>query len=222
MRILDNLIFRAEELGEVKIQYRLAVIYQTGDRTEENPEQARRWFERAADHGHEGAIRALARMDALEVKSSGVRTADDFSEAEELGAALPPVIDSEAKTIAVDFGHDLVSGQECPHGHGLLHDWKGNLRCWVCGWPDEPSELKKRSTARPAAAQPESATESLGRKLGFQLRGLFEKKPSARSVAGSAVESSAGEKGEAKEKGIGFDAIWVGAGIVYLLTRSCS
>ena len=36
MRILDNLIYRAEELDEVKIQYRLAVIYQTGDRVEQD------------------------------------------------------------------------------------------------------------------------------------------------------------------------------------------
>ena len=59
MRILDNLIYRAEKFNEVKIQYKLGVIYLEGDRVEPNLEEAKRWLERAADQGHEEAARAL-------------------------------------------------------------------------------------------------------------------------------------------------------------------
>lgn len=26
---------------------------------------------------------------------------------------------------------------ECPHGHGPLKMWEGQLRCWTCGWTEE-------------------------------------------------------------------------------------
>ena len=34
----------------------------------------------------------------------------------------------------------LASGTpptECPRGHGKLRDFKGRLRCWICGWPEK-------------------------------------------------------------------------------------
>ena len=31
--------------------------------------------------------------------------------------------------------------ESCPHGHGKLKRWEGELRCWSCGWPD----MKKTS-----------------------------------------------------------------------------
>ena len=43
MRILDNLIYRAEKLNEAKIQYKLGIIYLEGDRVEPNLEEAKRW-----------------------------------------------------------------------------------------------------------------------------------------------------------------------------------
>jgi hypothetical protein len=29
---------------------------------------------------------------------------------------------------------DAESVTECPNGHGPLKEWKGELRCWTCGW----------------------------------------------------------------------------------------
>ena len=232
MRILDNLIFRAEELGEVKIQYRLAVIYQTGDRVEKNLEQARHWYERAAENGHEEAAQALARMggkpvEPKEPKSPKSKKSGDSKvklSAKEKSTAddLPPLIQRKPRRQSLDLESGLEGTTDCPHGHGPLQDWKGNLRCWICGWTDEQSETQAGTPTRPAVPQTESATEAMGGKIGLQIMQLFGKKTGIGTAAGSAVESPAEEKKDKKKPGIGCDAVWVVGGIVYLLARSCS
>ena len=224
MRILDNLIFRAEELDEVKMQYRLAVIYQTGDRVEQDLEQARHWFERAAENGHEEAARILATMggkpvEPKEPKSPKSKKSGDSkvkSSAKEKSTAddLPPLIQRKPRRQSLDLESGLEGTTDCPHGHGPLQDWKGNLRCWICGWTSEQSDLKKGLPALPIVTQPEPATEPMRSSLGSQFMGLFGNKPSA--------ETSAAESGKDKKPGIGCDAVWVVGGIVYLLARSCS
>ena len=213
MRILDNIIYRAEKFNDVKAQYQLGVIFQTGDRVEPDAEKARHWFELAAEQGHEEAVRALAGM-GVEPEEYQAWDDEDDIEAEEEEAALPPVIDSGAKEIAVDFSHDVSGGQDCPHGHGPLQDWEGHLRCWVCGWPEEQSEQDYGSFASPARAQPVSAIEEFGKKLALQLGKLFGKTPDS--------GSSAGDSGDKKEQGLGLNAIWVGIGILYICAKSCS
>jgi hypothetical protein len=184
MRILDNIIYRADKFNDAKVQYKLAVIYQTGDRVEPNPEEARRWFERAAEQGHEEAARALAGM-GVEPEEFQARDDDEHVEAEELEAVLPPVIDPVAEEIAVDFRHDVSGSQDCPHGHGPLQNWEGDLRCWVCGWPEVHSVLNDGSTTRSATRQPESDVEAMRRKLGSMAAELFGKPPSAEARAGT-------------------------------------
>ena len=213
MRILDNIIYRAEKFNDVKAQYQLGVIFQMGDRVEPDAEKARHWFELAAEQGHEEAVRALAGM-GVEPEEYQAWDDEDDIEAEEEEAALPPVIDSGAKEIAVDFSHDVSGGQDCPHGHGPLQDWEGHLRCWVCGWPEEQSEQDYGSFASPARAQPVSAIEEFGKKLALQLGKLFGKTPVA--------DARAGEPGDKKEQGLGLNAIWVGIGILYICAKSCS
>jgi len=238
MRNLDNLIYRAEELGEVKIQYRLAVIYQTGDRVEKNPEQARHWYERAAEQGHEEAAQALARMGGKPVEPKAPKTTKETKEtkAEKRGDSkvkssakekstaddLPPVIQRKPRRQSLDLESGLGGTTDCPHGHGPLQDWKGNLRCSICGWTDEQSETQAGTSARPAVPQTESATEAMGAKIGLQIMQLFGKKTGKGTAAGSVVESPGEEKEDKKKPGIGCDAVWVVGGIVYLLARSCS
>lgn len=41
----------------------------------------------------------------------------------------------------VDSSRQLDKDEYCPHGHGKMQLWEGELRCWKCGYPD-----KKRST----------------------------------------------------------------------------
>ena len=226
MRNLDNLIYRAEELDEVKIQYRLAVIYQTGDRVEQDLEQARHWFERAAENGHEEAARILATMGTkpVEPKAPKVTKAKKRGDSKEKSTAddLPPVIQRKPRRQSLDIESGLEGTTDCPHGHGPLQDWKGNLRCWICGWTDEQSETQVGTPTRPAVPQTGSATETMGGKIGLQIMQLFGGKTGKRTAAGSAVESPAEEKENKKKPGIGCDAVWVVGGIVYLLARSCS
>ena len=68
MRILDNLIYRAEKFNEAKIQYKLGIIYLTGDRVEPDLDEAKMWLRRAADQGHEEAAEALEGLEGKPVK----------------------------------------------------------------------------------------------------------------------------------------------------------
>jgi len=232
MRNLDNLIFRAEELGEVKIQYRLAVIYQTGDRVEQDLEQARHWFERAAENGHEDAARILATMGGKPVepkapKSPKSKKRGDSkvkSTAKERSTAddLPPVIQRKPRRQSSDVESGLGGTTDCPNGHGPLQDWEGNLRCWICGWTNEPSGTRTGTPARTAVAQPKMATEAASGNIRLQIMQLFGKKPGTGTAAGTAVEYPAEEKEDKKKPAIGSEAVWVIGGIAYLLTRSCS
>ena len=189
---------------------------------EQDLEKARHWFERAAENGHEDAARILATMGDHGKPSAKALPGDDIREAEELVAALPPIIASAAETGAGGLSQDWVGGKDCPNGHGPLQDWNGDLRCWVCGWPDESSETKQRSTIHPPTDRRESASENLGRRLGIQIRSLFEKPSGAGAAIRTADASSPKEKEKENKPGIGCDSVWVVAGIVYLLARSCS
>jgi hypothetical protein len=212
MRILDNLIFRAEELDEVKMQYRLAVIYQTGDRVEKNPEQARHWFERAAENGHEEAARALVRMGGKPVKPKATK-AKKRSDSKEKSTVddLPPVIRRKSRQQSFDLESGLEGSMDCPHGHGPLQEWKGNLRCWICGWSDEQS-----ASSRPIAAQPEPAPGAMGQNLKFKIARWLGKKPRTEPPTEKPEEGK-----DAKKGGMGFDVVWVIGGVAYLLAQSC-
>mgnify|MGYP001465965224 CR=1 FL=1 len=213
MRNLDNLIYRAEKLNEAKIQYKLGIIYLEGDQVEPNLDEAKRWLERAADQGHEEAVRVLGALEG-KPKELQVQVGDDDSQTEDYDEATPPVIELETRAKPVDFGHDLVGGQDCPYGHGPLRVREGHLRCWVCGWPDEQSDIGHGLAGPPVVSQPETTVEEIGRKLGLQLGEVFGKKP--------AEASPPGELGEAEKKNPGCGAmVWVGVGL-YLLARSCS
>jgi hypothetical protein len=216
MRILDNLIYRAEELGEVKIQYRLGVIYQTGDRVEQDLEQARHWFERAAGNGHEEAARILATMGGkpVEPKAPKVSKAKKRGDSKVKSSAddLPPVIQRKPRQQSLDLESGLEGSMDCPHGHGPLQEWKGNLRCWICGWSDEQS-----ASSRPIAAQPEPAPGAMGQNLGFKIARWLGNKPRTEPPTEKPEEGK-----DAKKGGMGFDVVWVVGGIIYLLTRSCS
>ena len=234
MRILDNLIYRAEELDEVKIQYRLAVIYQTGDRVEQDLGQARHWFERAAENGHEEAARILATMGGtpVELKAPKITKAKKRGDSKVKSSAddLPPVIQSKTRRQSLDIESGLEGTTDCPHGHGPLQDWEGDLRCWICGWTN--NKTAPAESTRVNMDRSESSAENLGRKLGLQLGNFFGKKSGAASPQEKAeeIDSTVGafapEEGMSaptkKKSGIGCDAVWIVGGIIYLLARSCS
>ena len=48
--------------GLSEAQYRLGLLYRDGRGVDQNLKRARRWLERAAEKGHEGAVRALAEL----------------------------------------------------------------------------------------------------------------------------------------------------------------
>lgn len=218
MRILDNLIFRAEELNEVKIQYRLAVIYQTGDRTEQNLEQARYWFERAAAQGHEDAARILATMGGPEKKSAKKKTARADLKVKVAAVAeesLPPVIKAKPRRQSKESKPDAASQGDCPNGHGPLQGWDGDLRCWICGWPHEQSSSAGRSTTG-QPAKVEGAMGGTGN-FGSRLMRWFGKKARPRP----SVEETDSGKSKTKEPGFNLDAVWAVGAAIFLLTRSC-
>ncbi|MBC8326389.1 MAG: SEL1-like repeat protein [Verrucomicrobia subdivision 3 bacterium] len=218
MRILDNLIFRAEELNEVKIQYRLAVIYQTGDRTEQNLEQARHWFERAAEQGHEDAARILATLGGSKKNPGKLETPRAATKAK-VGAvaevALPPVIKTKPLRQAKESKSDSAGQGNCPNGHGPLQDWDGDLRCWICGWSHKQSSSPGRSTV----GQPVNFEGAMGGTGNTESRLMrwFGKKPEPRLP----VEETNSGEAKSKEPGFNLDAVF-GVGVVlYLLARSC-
>jgi len=213
MRILDNIIYRAEKFNDVKAQYQLGVIFQTGDRVEPDAEKARHWFELAAELGHEEAARALAGM-GVEPEEYQAWDDEDDIEAEEEVAPLPPVIDSVAEEVAVDFRHQASVSQDCPHGHGPLQNWEGNLRCWICGWPDAQSGLNEGSPAHSTIPQPESPPSVMDRKPESLLAGLFGKTSDASAPAGDSEDE--------KKQSLGLNAVWVVIGIFWILSKSCS
>ena len=105
MRILDNLIYRADKFNEAKIQYKLGIIYLEGDRVEPNLDEAKRWLERAADQGHEEAARAL---EGLEGKPNElkVQMGDDDPQAEDYDEGTPPIIEAEPRELPGDWGDE--------------------------------------------------------------------------------------------------------------------
>ena len=105
MRILDNLIYRADKFNEVKIQYKLGIIYLEGDRVEPNLDEAKRWLERAADQGHEEAARALEGLEG-KPKELQAQTGDDYLQAEDYDEGTPPIIASEPRELPVDWGDE--------------------------------------------------------------------------------------------------------------------
>ncbi len=210
MRILDNLIYRAEKFNEAKTQYKLGIIYLEGDRVEPNLDEAKRWLERAADQGHEEAAKALASLEGKS-KELQAQTGDNDLQTEDYDEGTPPIIEPEPREQPVDFGHDLMDGQDCPHGHGPLRQWEGQLQCWVCGWPDEQSDFGNGLAGPPVISKPETTAEEIGRKLGE----VFGKSPGE--------SAHPGESGGAKKKNPGCGATaWVVGVILYVLVRSCS
>ena len=53
---------KAAEQGDVEAQYNLGLMYEFGDGVEEDFDQAVKWFEKAAERGHEGAQDALEQL----------------------------------------------------------------------------------------------------------------------------------------------------------------
>lgn len=105
MRILDNLIYRAEKFNEVKIQFKLGIIYLEGDRVEPNLEEAKRWLERAADQGHEEAARVLRGLEGKPTRELQVQTVDDYPQAEGYDDGTPPIIEQDPREQYMDFDH---------------------------------------------------------------------------------------------------------------------
>jgi hypothetical protein len=105
MRILDNLIYRADKLNEARIQYKLGIIYLEGDRVEPNLDEAKRWLERAADQGHEEAARALEGLEG-KPKELQVQMGDDDLQVEDYDEGTPPIIEAEPRELPVDFGDE--------------------------------------------------------------------------------------------------------------------
>jgi hypothetical protein len=60
-----------------------------------------------------------------------------------------------------------AGAQNCPHGHGPLQDRNGNLRCSICGWPNEtPIETDSEFEVDSEVNDGESALGGAGSVLG--------------------------------------------------------
>ena len=107
MRILDNLIYRAEKFNEAKIQYKLGIIYLTGDRVEPDLDEAKMWLRRAADQGHEEAVEALEGLEGKPVKDVELKDSKvTHLLSEDFDQGTPPIIESESREPPVDWGDE--------------------------------------------------------------------------------------------------------------------
>ncbi len=107
MRILDNLIYRAEKFNEAKIQYKLGIIYLTGDRVEPDLDEAKMWLRRAADQGHEEAVEALEGLEGKPVKDVELKDSKvTHLQSEDFDQGTPPIIESESREPPVDWGDE--------------------------------------------------------------------------------------------------------------------
>ena len=107
MRILDNLIYRAEKFNEGKTQYKLGIIYLTGDRVEPDLDEAKMWLERAADQGHEEAAEALEGLEGKPVKDVELKDSKvTHLQSEDFDQGTPPIIESESREPPVDWGDE--------------------------------------------------------------------------------------------------------------------
>ena len=107
MRILDNLIYRAEKFNEAKIQYKLGIIYLTGDRVEPDLDEAKMWLRRAADQGHEEAVEALEGLGGKPVKDVELKDSKvTHLQSEDFDQGTPPIIESESREPPVDWGDE--------------------------------------------------------------------------------------------------------------------
>ena len=107
MRILDNLIYRAEKFNEAKIQYKLGIIYLTGDRVEPDLDEAKMWLRRAADQGHEEAAEALEGLEGKPVKDVELKDSKVTRlQSEDFDQGTPPIIESESREPPVDWGDE--------------------------------------------------------------------------------------------------------------------
>jgi len=107
MRILDNLIYRAEKFNEAKIQYKLGIIYLTGDRVEPDLDEAKMWLRRAADQGHEEATEALEGLEGKPVKDVELKDSKvTHLQSEDFDQGTPPIIESESREPPVDWGDE--------------------------------------------------------------------------------------------------------------------
>jgi len=107
MRILDNLIYRAEKFNEAKIQYKLGIIYLTGDRVEPDLDEAKMWLRRAADQGHEEAAEALEGLEGKPVKDVELKDSKvTHLQSEDFDQGTPPIIESESREPPVDWGDE--------------------------------------------------------------------------------------------------------------------
>jgi hypothetical protein len=52
-----------------------------------------------------------------------------------------PTINQDFDEVTEGERVQMSETESCPHGHGKLKRWEGELRCWSCGWPD----MKKTS-----------------------------------------------------------------------------
>ena len=118
MRILDNLIYRAEKFEDPKAAYELGVIFETGDRVKPNPEKAREWLEKAADMGHEDAARRLGRLQGKPLKLREQKKAETEEEVPPV-VRQPPVIEEPQDDWSFDWAHE-TSEPPIPEGQPTI------------------------------------------------------------------------------------------------------
>ena len=123
---------------------------------------------------------------------------------------LPPVISTKpAKSTKPTRQTELTESkstttEECPHGHGPLKEWKGNLRCWTCGWSKNESNPKATG-----AEEKPSLTAWLTNKAPTQT--LAEDRETAETKA---------DKTKGKENK-GADLFWIIGIVSFLVAKSC-
>lgn len=92
----------AAQKGDAKAQYDLGLLYANGQYVAADPEQARNWFQQAADQGHVAARLALVSLNNG-ASAQAIASAPVMKEVQqEVIAAAPPVLRPQAMAPVVD------------------------------------------------------------------------------------------------------------------------
>ena len=178
----EDLIRRGMYQLDPEALFELGEMYRDGDGVERDLAEAEKWFGKARHLGHakaEGAIAALAaaeqdpellehlRATLLAMIAAHYSLEPELKSEPEL-VVWPVIVRDEPPVLKRKKKVSPKEHPYCPHGHGQVRSWQGELRCWTCGWMPSGGTAPASPGGVEAASQKKD-DDSSGKNLGCVL-----------------------------------------------------